>query len=112
MASNFKILRYRNSDNLHLQLVGDFDGTAALELAHLLETEANSGVGKIYIHTCNLSTMLPFGQHVFLKNCRLSNGIPLQKLIFTGDFSQQIAPARAGCIPKSNPRVPLPYYIH
>ncbi|MDY6825298.1 MAG: hypothetical protein SWH68_16120 [Thermodesulfobacteriota bacterium] len=111
MSANFKILKHRNSDNLHLRLVGDFDGTAALELAQTLEDEGTLGAGKIYIHTCNLSTVLPFGEHVFLKSCKLSRGIPFHKLIFTGDFGQQMAPSRAGCIPENNHQPHSPY-IH
>jgi hypothetical protein len=36
MASNFKILVHRNSENLHLKLTGDFDGTSAQKLLNAL----------------------------------------------------------------------------
>lgn len=32
MAANFRISTHRNSENLHLKLYGDFDGTSAHEL--------------------------------------------------------------------------------
>ena len=32
MAANFRILVHRNSDNLHLRPIGDFDGASAFEL--------------------------------------------------------------------------------
>jgi hypothetical protein len=31
MASNFRIFCHQNSDNLHLKLMGDFDGTSPYE---------------------------------------------------------------------------------
>jgi hypothetical protein len=37
MSSNFKILYYLNSNDLHLKLVGDFDGSSALELVNALK---------------------------------------------------------------------------
>ncbi len=32
MAANFRIAIHRNDDNLHLQVIGDFDGSSAWEL--------------------------------------------------------------------------------
>ena len=37
MASNFRLLSYRNKDSLHLQLYGDFDGNSAYELINTLK---------------------------------------------------------------------------
>ena len=37
MASNFKIFIHRNDDNLHLRLMGDFDGSSAFELINALK---------------------------------------------------------------------------
>ena len=48
MASNFKILVHRNSDSLHLKLVGDFDGTSAHELLNSLTKNAR-GVRRVFI---------------------------------------------------------------
>ena len=49
MASNFTISVHRNSDQLDLRLMGDFDGTSACELLNALEKNGDSvgnmGVG-------------------------------------------------------------------
>jgi len=64
MASNFRIFSHRNSDNLHLKLKGDFDGSSAHQLINTPK-EQNGNVSKIFIHTYNLSSMNPFGLEVF-----------------------------------------------
>ena len=90
MASNFKIIRHRNSDNLHLKLFGVFDGTSALELSHVLGG-CDKKIRTIFIHTCGLSSIHPFGRDVFLKRMAPSNKIS-KKLKLTGEFSEQITP--------------------
>lgn len=88
MASNFRILFHRNSDNLHLKLMGDFDGSSAHQLINILK-EQKGNVSKIFIHTCNLSSMDPFGLEVFQKSSsvnQLSN-----RLTFTGEYSDTMA---------------------
>jgi len=88
MASNFRILFHRNSDNLHLKLMGDFDGSSAHQLINILKGQ-NGNVSKIFIHTCNLSSMDPFGLEVFQKSSsvnQLSN-----RLTFTGEYSDTMA---------------------
>jgi hypothetical protein len=35
MAANFKIFVHKNSENLHLKLIGDFGGNSACELLNL-----------------------------------------------------------------------------
>jgi anti-anti-sigma regulatory factor len=93
MASNFKITRNRNNHHLHLKLKGDFDGSSAFELIHALEKN-DTGIKKIYIDTCNLSSIQSFGQAVFLKNFHLPKEM-FQNIIFTGEFSDQITPKGA-----------------
>jgi len=90
MASNFRILFHRNSDNLHLKLMGNFDGSSAHQLINTLK-EQNRNVSKIFIHTCNLSSIDPFGLEVFQKSSsinQLSN-----RLTFTGEYSDKMAPS-------------------
>ena len=89
MASNFKIYCHQNSDNLHLKLMGDFDGTSAHELIHVLE-KYNGNTGRIFIHTCALSSVDPFGLNVFQKNCYIKK--LSQSLTFTGEYGTTIAP--------------------
>ena len=90
MAPNFKILVHRNSENLHLKLMGDFDGTSAQKLLNALE-ENCTNVRKIFIHTSCLKKIYPFGQELFQRDLHFING-QLSSLIFTGDKGGQIAP--------------------
>ncbi len=91
MAANFRISQNRRSNTLYLKLSGDFDGTSALELIHVL-MNCPSDIGKIYIDTCGLTSLQSFGQNVFLKNCAVSRNM-FNKMIFTGNYGRQIAPS-------------------
>jgi anti-anti-sigma regulatory factor len=90
MASNFRIFFHRNSENLHLKLIGDFDGSSAHQLINLLK-EQNGNMRKIFIHTCNLSSIDPFGLDVFQKSFSVNK--LSGRLTFTGEHSDKIAPA-------------------
>ena len=89
MASNFRIYCHQNSDNLHLKLLGDFDGTSAYELIHTLE-KYHGNTGRVFIDTCALSSVHSFGLNVFQKNGSIKK--LSQNLIFTGEFGATIAP--------------------
>ena len=82
MASNFNILLHRNSESLHLKLMGDFDGSSANELLDTLKIYA-ANVNRIFIHTNGLKEVRPSGKAVFQNN---ASGIDKQpsNLIFTG----------------------------
>jgi hypothetical protein len=89
MASNFRIYCHQNSDNLHLKLLGDFDGTSAYELIRTLE-KYHGNRGKVFIHTCALSSVHPFGLEVFKKNRSIKK---LSRILtFTGEYGTTIAP--------------------
>ena len=90
MACNFRVAVHRNSENLHLRLEGDFDGSSAHQLLQMLG-ENGKGAGKIFIHTNGLKQIHPFGAAVFQKNL---NGFKKRKadLIFPGDKNSAIAP--------------------
>jgi len=88
MALNFRIFHHRNSDNLNLRLVGDFDGSSALELVNTLN-EHSGKVKKIVIHTSRLSSIHPFGLSVFQKKCAINN--LSHTVTFTGKYSRQMA---------------------
>ena len=96
MAANFRMIRRRKKNNLHLKLSGDFDGMSAMELLNVLEENADTAK-KIFIETDGICTMLPFGRDVFLKNFAISMAAS-NKLIFKGDPGQKIAPRGAFCI--------------
>ncbi len=88
MASNFKIYCHQNSDNLHLKLMGDFDGSSAYELINTL-MKYHGNARRVFIHTCALSSVHPFGLNVFQKNCSIKK--LSQTLTFTGEYGETIA---------------------
>ena len=90
MALNFKILLKQNSKSLYLKLIGDFDGSSALELINTLK-EHGKKAEKIFINTRDIFSIHPFGQDVFRKNCTIlyKNS---HKLIFTGEKSSKLSP--------------------
>jgi hypothetical protein len=93
MASNFRISIHRNSENLHLKLIGDFDGSSAFEVINVLKKNWN-GTYRVFIHTESLKDIYPFGRHTFQQN--LSDLIGNHsRILFAGDNADQIAPARS-----------------
>lgn len=96
MATNFKIFVHRNSDSLHLKLAGDFDDTSAFELLDLVKKNG-PGLRKVFIHTSSLKAVHPFGLHVFEKSLSDLKESPFQ-LLFTGEYAQQMAPAKGRCV--------------
>jgi len=89
MASNFRIQIHRNSENVHLNLIGSFDGNSAFELIHALQDKCKKA-RKVFIHTCGISNVHPFGQGVFLKNFK---GAGLNHEIqITGDYKALLDP--------------------
>jgi len=89
MASNFKILSHRNSDNLHLKLIGDFDGTSAHQLLNLL-IKNSLAASKIFIHTDCVRSFVPIGRSVFRNNLHLLKGKPAH-LVFTGERASELS---------------------
>lgn len=90
MARNRKIFVYRNSEYIHMKLVGDFDGSLASELLNLLEKNCNKAL-KIFIHTNCLRTVSSFGREVFHKKLNVINDQSTQ-LLFTGEYASQLIP--------------------
>ena len=90
MASNFKVLIHRNSDNMYLKLMGDFDGSSAYQLLNLL-TKNGLAASKMFIHTSALKAIVPFGRDVFHSNLGLLKGKP-RHLVFTGDRATELSP--------------------
>jgi hypothetical protein len=93
MASNFKILVRRNSHNLDLTLLGDFDGTSACELLNILKKKCN-GADRVFIHTSGLKEIYPFGRDTFQNNLYLLKPQRI-RFAFTGKNATRIAPE--GC---------------
>jgi hypothetical protein len=84
MAENFKISVHRNSDNLHLKLLGDFDDASALELLDTVKKLAR-GASKVFIHTSTLDKVHPVEMKNVLKTIddMGDRGIPFY---FTGNY--------------------------
>jgi anti-anti-sigma regulatory factor len=81
---------HQSGESLNLKLSGDFDGTSAFELLHVLK-EKGHGFHRVIIDTSDLSEVHPFGQGILEK--RLSElGRDWQKLLFTGDKADLISP--------------------
>lgn len=92
MAKNFKISTHRNDQNLHLKLMGDFDGTSAFELLNVLKRNSNR-TSKVFIHTSGLRNIYPFGLNVFHNNLNVLKG-KLAELVFTGENASRLAPEK------------------
>jgi hypothetical protein len=89
MAANFKIRMFRNKNNLHLKLNGDFDGTAAHELLNILKSHSR-GSSTIFINTDYLNRVYPFGQEIFRIGLNRLNGLS-SRLVFTAANACPIA---------------------
>jgi len=88
MASGFKIFMHRNSENLHLKLMGDFDKSSARKLIGVLENNCED-VNKIIIHTGSLDNIFHAGWGFFQESLRNMNGIS-GRITFTGETSTRI----------------------
>jgi hypothetical protein len=96
MAANFRIFVHRNSDNLHLKLMGDFDGSSAWEVLNMLKKTAG-GVCRVIIHTGCLKHIDPFGRDTFQENLRHLKTATVP-ILFTGENASQIAPKKSLCL--------------
>ena len=89
MASNFRIYCHQSRGNLHLNLLGDFDGSSAYELINILK-KYRGIVGRIFIHTGFLSSVCSFGMDVFQKSYTIKK---LSRILtFTGEYADKLAP--------------------
>lgn len=91
MASNFQILVHRNSENLHVKLLGDFDGSSAHQLINTLKSNSHDALC-IFIHTSNLRQVHPFGRDMFQSNLHQLNNKFFGSIVYTGKHAPEIAP--------------------
>lgn len=89
MASNFKVVVHQNGIDLHLKLLGDFDGSSAHQLLNILKKYCGH-CARIFIHTNYLKNIIPFGRGVFLSNLHFLKGETVQ-LIVTGKGASQLS---------------------
>ena len=93
MASNFRITIHRNSESLHLKLVGDFDRSSAFELINVLKKNWN-GAYRVFIHTDSLKDINPLGCDTFQHDLSDLKGHSMC-IFFTGENAGHIAPDRS-----------------
>jgi len=70
MAQNFSITFVKADKDIHLKLIGDFDGSSALELIYFMSNRLNN-LDKVFINTDYLILIEPFGINVFRYNLGL-----------------------------------------
>jgi anti-anti-sigma regulatory factor len=102
MSTNFHIDIKKQSGNLHVSPIGDFDGNSAWELINLLDDQYD-GTGRVVIDTRRLSSIDPFGCSTF--QCRLNlSRLPSNRLVFLGERGHEIAPkgSTVAAIPKKH----------
>ncbi len=85
MSPNFSIESKRHGKDIHLRLIGDFDGASALELIFFMN-RCFSNNEKVFINTDFLCLIEPFGINVFRHNISsfISSG---NRFEFTGEIA-------------------------
>ena len=63
MAGSFRIYKHKTSESLYLNLMGDFDGSAASELIQVLKDSADTCFS-VFVNTTGLRKIYPFGCEV------------------------------------------------
>ncbi|WP_419662025.1 hypothetical protein Dvar_24680 [Desulfosarcina variabilis str. Montpellier] len=90
MSMNFQIKFKRENGDLHVNPVGDFDGSSAWELIHLIH-EQYGGQGHVHIDTGRLKRVCPFGCNTF--QCQFyQSRIPAHRLLIKGKNGPALAP--------------------
>ena len=90
MGSNFKLLTYHNSENLHIKLTGNFDAEAAEILMKSLHKH-HKNFRKIFIYTSCLNSIECAGAEAFQNRYELPAD-DSNEILFTGDYAEHIAP--------------------
>lgn len=90
MASNFRVSTHINRENVHLQLIGDFDGSSACQLLDIIESGCKSA-NKVFIHTDTLNRIHPFGCSTFYKRLNILKRYSMQ-IVFTGENANKLSP--------------------
>lgn len=89
MATNLRISVHRNSDSLHIKLIGDFDVNSVQDLVNIIRHSSN-GASKIFIHTNCLKVINPFACDV-LSSQLVPIKSQFKRVEFTGEHADKIA---------------------
>jgi len=73
---------------LHMELLGDFDGSSAIELINTLN-ESRVGIDTICINACRLKKIHSFGREVIQKNITGIQALEPYILFIGGNLGQQ-----------------------
>lgn len=87
MSQKFELSSHRTNDILHLQLLGEFDGSSACELIKKIR-EVGSGASQILVDTTRVQGVHPFGKTV-LQNRLGPVSRKLIGLAFTGTHKKE-----------------------
>lgn len=88
MPVKSKLFNRSGRKALHLQLFGEFDGSAACELINKI-AENGSGASQIIIDTTKLRSVHPFGRTVFQHKLSVASAKSIG-LTFTGRYKHII----------------------
>lgn len=94
MSTDFQMTFRHNNDNLHVRVLGTFDGNSAQELLGLLQAQYREG-GHVFVDTAGLDKVVPHGCTVF-KNCLCRTQVPVTQLFFKGEKGVDMAPPGSG----------------
>lgn len=80
MTSNFRIIIQQSKFNLHIDLIGEFDGFSAIELIDILKSNRDK-VKSIFINTSGLFLINPLALDIFKKECLLNDSFQSMQFI-------------------------------
>ncbi len=96
MASNFKILAQEKNSDLHMKLIGDFDGSSAHQLIDTVRKRGNRSPS-IFVTTDNISHIYPFNCDAFYAKLAELHGTLACNLRLTGERTAAFGPANSLC---------------
>jgi hypothetical protein len=80
---------HQNKGDLHLKLMGDFDGSSPYELINFLKNYGGV-TRRVFIHTSSLSSVCSFALDVFQKSTTIKK---LSRILtFAGEYGNKLAP--------------------
>ncbi len=89
MASNFKIIIRQKKSDLHIDLIGEFDGISAAELIDVLKDNCNK-VQNVFINTSNLFLIHPLALNIFKDEHLFTDSF--QEIRFIGKYGNMMEP--------------------
>jgi len=88
MGSYFRVSVRRKKKNMHLKLIGDFDGSSAYQLVDTLK-ECCTKSDHVIIDTNSLREIHPFGLNILSYHMLTLKG-PLSNITFVGQHADRM----------------------